>query len=229
MGTKVIAVRVGAEPKHTDFSVHENLIRLSSPFFEAALSRDWKESQEKIVKLPGCNAHAFRIYVQWLYTGQLHTKLQFNHTSPNDGQWEWANLVKAYLLGDYLQDIDFKDTIMDAMIDWANEATRECSDAPPHSSVEVYQHTRDGSPLRKVTLDFTTWRLTNNFPVSMNEYQFPSDFLTAVVTSLTERIRTGKVVRPNFMDKKYCYYHCHGDRACYKDKDKSTRQEVRNT
>ncbi|KAH4300166.1 hypothetical protein HBH64_098990 [Parastagonospora nodorum] len=228
MGTKIIAVRVGAEPKHTDFSVHESLIRLSSPFFEAALSREWKESQERIVKLPEGNAHAFRIYVHWLYTSQLCSKLQFNHVSLNDGQWEWANLVKGYLLGDYLQDIDFKDSVMDAMIDWGNEAARECSDAPPHSSIEVYQQTGKTSPLRRIVLDFTTWRIINNFPVSMNDYQFPSDFLTAVVTCLTERIRSGKVVRPGFVDKKYCHYHCHGDRTCYKDKDKASLQEACN-
>jgi hypothetical protein len=61
----------------------------------------------------------------------------------------------------------------------------------------------------------------------MNDYQFPSDFLTAVVTCLNERIRSGKVVRPGFVDKKYCHYHCHGDRTCYKDKDKASLQEVR--
>jgi hypothetical protein len=226
MGTKVIAVRVGPEPKHTDFSVHENLIRLSSAFFEATLGRDWKESQERIVKLPDCNAHAFCVYLQWLYTVQLDTKFQFNQGSLSDGQWEWANLVKAYLLGHYLQDVDFKDTSMDAMVDWANEATRECSYAPPHSSVEVFQATRAGSPLRWVILDFTTWRLTNISPVSLSDYQFPSDFLTSVITTLTERIRTAKVVRPTFVDKRYCHYHCHGDRTCYKDKDKSSPQEV---
>ncbi|KAH7092169.1 hypothetical protein FB567DRAFT_625224 [Paraphoma chrysanthemicola] len=194
MGTKVIAVRIGPEPKHTDFSVHENLIRLSSPCFEAALGRDWKESQERIVKLPDCNAH--------------------------------ANLVKAYLLGDYLQDIDFKDAIMDAMIDWANEATRECSNTPAHSSVEIFQHTKSTSPLRWIALDFTTWRLTNNFPMSMTDYQFPSDFLAIVVTTPTQRIRTNKIVRPPFLDKRFCHYHCHGDRTCYKDKDKSMREEM---
>ncbi|KAH7068220.1 hypothetical protein BKA63DRAFT_581619 [Paraphoma chrysanthemicola] len=226
MGTKVIAVRVGPEPKHTDFSVHDNLLRLFSPFFEAALGRDWKESQERIVKLPNCNVHAFRVYFQWLYTAQLHTKFQFNQTSPSDGQWEWGNLVKAYLLGDYLQDIDFKDSLIDTMIDWANEATRECSNAPAHSSVEIFQHTKSTSPPRWISLDFTTWRLTNSFPVSMTEYQFLSDFLVTVVTTLTETIRTNKIVRPPFLDKRLCHYHCHGDRTCYKDKDKSTREEM---
>ncbi|KAF2028831.1 hypothetical protein EK21DRAFT_113524 [Setomelanomma holmii] len=226
MGTKVIAVRVGPEPKHTDFSVHENLIRLSSPFFEAALGRDWKEAKERIGKLPDCNAHAFRVYTHWIYTGQLNTKLQFDQSSPTDGQWEWANLVKAYLLGDYLQDIDFKDTVMDAMIDWADYATRECGNASPHSSVEVYQHTRIGSPLRWILLDSTTWRLTNNFAVSMSDFQFPSEFLAFIVTALTDRIRTGKTVRPSFLDKRYCHYHCHRDRTCYQDKDKSSHKKV---
>jgi hypothetical protein len=157
----------------------------------------------------------------------LHSKFQLNVTSNFDGQWEWANLVKAYLLGDYLQDIDFKDTVMDAMVDWAIEATRECSDAPPYSSVEVYQHTKDNSPLRKIILDFTYWRLVTNFLMSMENFQYPSDFLTVVVSSLVERIHTVKIVGPNYVSKGYCQYHWHGDRTCYKDEDKSSKQEVR--
>jgi len=64
------------------------------------------------------------------------------------------------------------------------------------------------------------------FPVSMDNFQFPSDFLTVVVSSLTDGIRTGKNVSPNNILKKYCQYHCHGDRTCYKDKDESTKHEV---
>jgi hypothetical protein len=105
MGTKVIVVRVGTEPKHNDFSVHENLIRLSSPFFEAVLSREWEESKERVVKLPGCNPHAFCVYIHWLYIGQLHSKFQLNVISNLDGQWEWVNHVKASLLSNYLQNI----------------------------------------------------------------------------------------------------------------------------
>jgi hypothetical protein len=229
MGTKVIDICVGAEPKQVDFSVHENLIRSSSRFFDAALNHDWKETQERIIRLPDCNVHAFRIYVQWLYTNQLFTKLQFNQTSAKDGQREWANLVKAYLLGDYLQDIKFKDTIMDAMVDWGHEADRECINAPPHSSVEIYQQTSNTSPLRKLVVDFTTWSIMDSSHVSMSDFQFPSDFLAAVVTNLAERFRTGNDVTSDFVGKKYCQYHCHGERACYREKDRYTLPEVRKT
>jgi hypothetical protein len=227
MGTTVIDICVGAKPKQVDFCVHENLIRLSSRFFDAALIHDWKESQERIVRLPDCNVRAFRIYVQWLYTSQLHTKTHFSHASATEDQWEWANLVKAYLLGDYLQDIDFKDTIMDAMIEWGHEADRKCINAPPHSSVEIYQQTSNTSPLRKFVVDFTTRSLIDSFHVSMSDFQFPSDFLAAVVTNLAERIRPGNDVTSDFVGKKYCQYHCHGERSCYREKDKSSLPEVR--
>lgn len=44
------------------FVVHEDLIRARSPFFEAALGRDWKEASEKLVPLPDDSPDAFAIY-----------------------------------------------------------------------------------------------------------------------------------------------------------------------
>ncbi|KAF2126888.1 hypothetical protein P153DRAFT_368916 [Dothidotthia symphoricarpi CBS 119687] len=228
MGTKVIFVRVGQEPKHTDFTVHENIIRLSSPFFDEVLSREWRGPQEWIVRLPDCNAHTFHIYNQWLYTDQLHIKPQVGHTLLNDGQWEWDNLVKGYLLGEYLQDIDFKDTLMDAMIDWGHYAAREYSNVPPRSAVEVYRYTQDSSPLRKIVLDITCYRLLNSFPILVSDFHSPQDFFTSVLDTIAERHRTCQAICPSFADKKYCLYHCHGDRVCYKDKDMLSQQEAGN-
>jgi hypothetical protein len=65
---------------------------------------------------------------------------------------------------------------MDAMVDWANEATRECSDAPSHPSVEVYQHTKDNSPLRKT---FLTSRIGVSLTHTLSLWRISSFRLTS--------------------------------------------------
>lgn len=227
MGTKTIAVRVGAEPSNQDFTVHENLLIRSSPFFKAALGREFKEAKDRIVYLPESNAHAFRVYVQWLYTSQLHTKLIFDLPTNQDSQWEWAILVKARLLGDCIQDIDFQDTVIDAMAEWANEAPKTCNDVPAHSSVEVYGNTKDDSPLRRILVDFTAYRLISGTATALDKSHYPSDYLTSVVGVLTERIRSNRIATPPYVQNKGgCHYHSHGDKVCYKLKAKATTTQV---
>lgn len=54
-----------------EFLIHESVIRSESPFFEAVLSRDWKEAKEKLVSLPQAAPDAFRIYVDWMYSRRI--------------------------------------------------------------------------------------------------------------------------------------------------------------
>jgi hypothetical protein len=58
MGTTIINIRIEPEPSHTDFAIHKNLLRASSPFFEATFRGEWLESQG-VVRLPTGDARAF--------------------------------------------------------------------------------------------------------------------------------------------------------------------------
>jgi hypothetical protein len=116
MGTKVLAVRVGPEGQHTDFTVHEQLICASSEFFKAAMGREWRESEERLVRLLSCQAKAFQIYVQWLYSGRLYASQCGGPELKIEA--EKCNFMQGYLLGDYLQDINYKDTLLDALREW---------------------------------------------------------------------------------------------------------------
>lgn len=61
-----IEVLVGPSPP-TIFSVHENLIRSSSAFFDAATRGVWKESAARQVLLPEDDPEIFELYLHWLY------------------------------------------------------------------------------------------------------------------------------------------------------------------
>lgn len=76
LGTKIITVQVGKPGFTKYFTVHEELVRASSPFFEAALGRDWQEAAERIVNLPDDRPAIFQLYIQWLYSGQMFCQVQ---------------------------------------------------------------------------------------------------------------------------------------------------------
>ncbi|KAF2851801.1 hypothetical protein T440DRAFT_422502, partial [Plenodomus tracheiphilus IPT5] len=160
LGTEVIAVRVGPEPNHTDFTIHETLIRKSSPFFEKSLGNKWRKAQERVVRLPTCSASAFSLYMQWLYTNRLHA-------IPKDASGstsELANLVPACLLGEYLQDISFQDHVMDAIIEWKKKAKRpDCERITEIWVKIIYSQTNEISPLRLFFANLVAWHTTHEW------------------------------------------------------------------
>jgi hypothetical protein len=78
---KAITVRVGspdyadstkaATTKTKDYIVHESVIRRHSPFFDAAMSKDWKAAQERLVPLPKHKPSTFELYLGWIYSHQI--------------------------------------------------------------------------------------------------------------------------------------------------------------
>lgn len=61
----MVTVIVG--PAEKSYAVHEKLLRSASNYFEAALSRDWKEANEKTVKLDDVDPYFFEVFLAWLY------------------------------------------------------------------------------------------------------------------------------------------------------------------
>jgi hypothetical protein len=101
-------------PSTVDFSVHEQLICTHSPFFANALNGSWAEADSRVVPLPDDAPPTFAVYRTWLYTGLLAC------TNGSDSD-EWELLACAYVLGEKLQDSDFKDTVIDAMVEKFNK------------------------------------------------------------------------------------------------------------
>ena len=110
LSSKPIEVVVGSEAPVT-FYVHEKLLSKSSNFFEAALSHDWKESKERLIKLEEEDAVVFNVYLHWLY----HATLPILDTSRSSSdQSEYSQLAKAFVLGEKLQDNSFKGAVLTA-------------------------------------------------------------------------------------------------------------------
>jgi len=105
---------------HQDFTIHEALIRKESPFFEAALSRDWKEGEEKLVPMPEDRPDTFRLYVHWIYSRRIFLE-PFSDPDNQNRSKHLDHLIRAYILGDKLLDLDFQDAIIDILINTSIE------------------------------------------------------------------------------------------------------------
>ncbi|KAF2867652.1 hypothetical protein BDV95DRAFT_171828 [Massariosphaeria phaeospora] len=217
MGTSAIAVRVGAEPDIKGFTVHEQLIRKSSPFFEAALSNPATTAHPILIKLPKCSPTDFHVYVQWLYTGRVHVVLTSPITSDKDTD-EYCLLIRGYLLGEYLQDTHYRDTLMDALVQLVSGPIKSFLARTEFG--RIYQETKIESPLRRLLVDVAVWR--HNWEYA-KEQDFPKEMFWGVMTGLADRCQRpageAQSTSPFEVVKGTCHYHCHGDDTpCYKPK-----------
>jgi hypothetical protein len=225
MGTKIITVRVGIEGKQQDFTVHETLVRQASPFFENALSHEWTESQSRIVNLPTMRAEDFHLYVQCIYTGRLYARPSDRKTPFEANHAEFKRLANAYVLGDYLQDTAFRDTIIDAILECAVEGPLSIMYSGCAST--LYLETQEGCPLRKLLIDITVWLQRKDVLEILEETGVPQpvDFLRGVIIGLHDRFQganreTDKndgIAHFNAI-RGTCHYHCHGEEKCYKER-----------
>lgn len=228
MGTAVISVRVGKEPSHQDFTVHESLIRKSSPFFEAALGRDWLESEQRILRLPDYTPKVFRLYTQWLYTGRLHTAvpIQGSGNKWNAKLAEYLNLMSGCLFGQYIHDVPYQDSLVDTIIE-LEEKNPLKKGYLWHMMVAKYiwEETCEASPLRKLLTDISVWNADcASLDIFDSKYtekieEISQRFMFEVLRGAMKRHESDNSLSPFQPGTSTCQYHSHGDNPCYKDKD----------
>ena len=229
MGTSVITVRVSNEPSHCDFAVHENLLRKSSHFFEKALGGPWRESQQKMINLPDISISAMKTYVQWLYSGRLHiTKDDAGELIQHASKWE--RLVEGYLFGNYIQDTDYKDSMVDAMVEQIGSKESEKNTPAMEYVSIVFDASAPSSPIRDFFTDVGIWAVDHSFWAKASEEHQKSDvkgipwkdclsqdYCFKVLAGITHRLER-KTKSPFLKRTMPCRYHCHGIEQCYKTK-----------
>ncbi|KAF2452023.1 hypothetical protein P171DRAFT_479036 [Karstenula rhodostoma CBS 690.94] len=219
-GTKVVTIRVGGEPDHKDFTVHEDG-RKRSPYL-----MDPRNQKPAFISLPDARPEDFNVYVQWLYTGRLHTKtIHFDHGV------EWVMLTNVYLLGHKLADVDFQDRVMDSMLDWLKDAGHniDCLAVVFDNVTQIFNETKisgKNNPLRRLVSDIVSAKLSNTTIQSMaldrQSEQLPPAFLLDIVSKLSTKLVAGHL---SFLSltkspelRENCHYHCHKNGECYRNK-----------
>ena len=198
--------------------VHENLICSQSPFFRDAINGPWRESETRIVTLPTHEPDTFRLYTTWLYRCPLasHLKVDQNGIAPAE---EGDFFAKAYILGDYLQDIDFQDRVMDLMLQRAAPRFAHRYSWSPSFAGLIYENTPESSPARRFVADLYAWDARPGWIESHKDGANGGvDFLFDL--SMALYMRTNYISRGNPLAHPKCTYHKHvsADLPCYKRK-----------
>jgi hypothetical protein len=221
---KTILVLVGPDPP-IPFTLDEELICASSTSFKTALNSGFKESSQRTVHLDEDDPTIFQIYSYWL-KGHVTTGTGLGwDTAKNPSSSlaklnAYVELAKAYVLADKLQDVDFADTVMDAValrIHTTNEVPG------PETVRHVYENTfDDSSPARRWLVD--VWAREGRsfwlYPADKEELPYPFlRHLTVAFLGLRDRVgatRDGSCVEGLWTCK--CHVHEKEPGWCYKNK-----------
>ncbi|OQO01633.1 hypothetical protein B0A48_12669 [Cryoendolithus antarcticus] len=141
-------------PYETKMAVHASHLQNSSEFSKLALQKWWQEGEERTIRLPEERPDDFRYYLHFLYKHEIATE-PLDNPAGFDIAERYAFHADLYLLGERMQDRDFKNAIIDCMIE-TNELRNECNDTEcPHvdTITTVYEGTPAPSPMRRLLVD----------------------------------------------------------------------------
>lgn len=185
------------------------------------MNRDWKESKQRSVRLEDDDPDTFQLYLHWLYRGTLPVRADEPGHACNS---EYLQLAKAYVLGDKLQDGDFQDIIIDAIIDKWNSKASDGHNCFPVGAVVtcIYNNTPESSKARRLLVDICVHNGSKSWLSDWTkECDIPKDFLFDMVIALfsKEEENTSNPI----VESSTCRYHQHGSgpMVCYKKRSKN--------
>ncbi|KAM0724081.1 hypothetical protein Q7P37_000261 [Cladosporium fusiforme] len=213
LGKVITTLVVGRDER--EFPVHQKRLCEHSPYFAAAAKDDWKEGQEGRIPLLCDSTLAVGLYVQWIYGGRIFTRPGRGGAEDKDKApySETSLLVEGFIFGEKIQDGDFRDAVVDAIIVSINDPGKDdLVRYPSGTTVErAYEGTPEGSPLRKLMVDIYVHHGNRDW---LHKVANP-DFLR----DLAEDLYLGRDCSPNDPTALHltgCRYHQHGnDRLCY--------------
>jgi len=139
-------VKVGKDDDCRSFDVHESLLCSQSRFFTAALKGEWLESKTRIIELPEQAPEAFELYFGWLYSKTIHSEKTEDLA---EIEADYHQLVHAYYLAEMIQDIDFADALIDAIIGFG----QQFQSFPAGHTNSAYIRLPKESPLRRLLVE----------------------------------------------------------------------------
>jgi hypothetical protein len=69
LGNRTVIIKIGPDAK--PFTIHENLLADSSPYFRKAFRGKWKESQNREIALDDVTERTFDVVTKWVYSQKL--------------------------------------------------------------------------------------------------------------------------------------------------------------
>lgn len=161
------------------------MITSRSPFFKKAISGEWQESADRHVKLPEDEPAIFKIYLHFLYTGELALLPVGFEVSE-----EHTKLAKLYVLAEKLQDGEAKRTVLQTFL--LSSRVGGLFSKPyalgPELVHIVYEGTPQGSPMRRLIVDLYTYRAEKTWITKhAEEWEWPADFYKELALNLLDK------------------------------------------
>ncbi|KAF2166274.1 hypothetical protein M409DRAFT_55127 [Zasmidium cellare ATCC 36951] len=203
----IIACRVGTP--HTTFFVHRAVLYKSSEFLKTHAELESNDiDSESSISLPDFNSEAFALYSKWLYSSAI-ISIPEDETPKDDA--EWRVLASAYALGEKLIDIDFKNTVIDALrAKVKSKIGNTVWKVAPELVRIIYAGDSKDSPARRFVVDLYHG---HGGASNLDDRSLPSDFLFDLA-----RVGLVRTIKRHVSSER-CEHHEHGkDKACYIDR-----------
>lgn len=211
-----IVVITGLDDDFTRYLVHEDILCATSDFFKNAMKGQWKESTEKLINLPNEESEIFAIYVHWIYSRTLPTRVDEPAAAGNE---EYLKLAKAYGLADRLQDQLFKNAVIDAFLDKTSTVASDGNAWWPVGPVIrcIYDNTPESSKGRTLLVDiYTNYAVKDWLTEGAQRKDLPKQFLLDLSVKLLD-IASGEATRGMPLER--CNYHGHHDGKSCNDQE----------
>lgn len=147
-------VLVGKEEKH--FMVHKDVVCNTSPIFRTACSKEWKEANERTVRLPEPTPSMFAAYLHYIYRGQIELSDRALSISGDTDVGKRTDAhIEIFLLADFLQDQTLGEGILKSFVTVMETAESTNSRCLPgrHTFKFIYDNASESSLLRKLVVD----------------------------------------------------------------------------
>lgn len=210
---------VGKEDAAKEFLFHKERLTDHSEFCEVALSSNWLEGKEHIIRLPEDSAENFNIFHNFVYKRRVMIEWLHDQTRNeydellDDGEWD--RLLDLWMLGDKLMSPTFKDAVVDRLAEKVAEEEYIC---PTNFHEKIYSMTTCSCGLRRLLVDIalSVWPERSLEEAEMDESW--NEFFKDVAVRATSGKASGRVGKDNpIFEVLQCEYHDHGDEgACYK-------------
>jgi hypothetical protein len=208
-------------PNHARFVVHEALLVHHSEFFRAALTGNFKEAEEKVVKMADTEPYIFECFVHWLYYQRFPDASKGDDEelvkiwgSADEAHTLITNLVKIYVMGDQNIMPRLQRDALDSV--FHHISYTHCT-LPDDDHVKcAFDYLDPEDPLCRYLVDANFYGdncLDDDFnPYDISEnFDWPIEYLLALArrsTNLVSQIRWGDKNIGDF-EPELCNYHDH--------------------
>lgn len=197
----IVTVEIGTGNNAKVFHIHKDLLIFHSDYFRGAFNGSFIEATTGKIPLTDERVDVFDVVNRFIYTRELSDEA--------DHDMDWGLLVRVWLFGDKHLMPSLQNKVMDVLI----RKNEKINIIPTLQLKLVYDNTVAGSPLRKLLVDLTAYKVGNmdrfmqrNDEDSRWPYKALSDLVKTITAKNKEDI--GFHLLPEAKRHK-CYYHIH--------------------